>query len=270
MSSEGSAPVLVVAKSERKIVRAPVRMVNKIPMDILENNELNEAIKSLPSNYNFEIHKTIWRVRDTGAKKVGLQMPEGLLLFATTIADIVEKFTDCEETVIMGDVTYGACCIDDFTARALAIDLLVHYGHSCLIPIDRTSGIKVLYIFVDIKIDPLHFIETIKLNFAESERLCFVSTIQFVATLQGVAALLKSEGRNVVVPQAKPLSPGEILGCTSPRVSDVDSIVYLGDGRFHLESAMIHNPLIPAYRFVEYIVHLTVCNFFYHSHYKKT
>jgi len=32
----------------------------------------------------------------------------------------------------MGDVTYGACCVDDFTARALDVDLLVHYGHSCL------------------------------------------------------------------------------------------------------------------------------------------
>jgi len=32
----------------------------------------------------------------------------------------------------MGDVTYGACCVDDFTARALNVDLLVHYGHSCL------------------------------------------------------------------------------------------------------------------------------------------
>lgn len=32
----------------------------------------------------------------------------------------------------MGDVTYGACCVDDFTARALGADFLVHYGHSCL------------------------------------------------------------------------------------------------------------------------------------------
>jgi diphthamide biosynthesis enzyme Dph1/Dph2-like protein len=35
-------------------------------------------------------------------------------------------------TVIMGDVTYGACCVDDFTALALGCDMLVHYGHSCL------------------------------------------------------------------------------------------------------------------------------------------
>ena len=32
----------------------------------------------------------------------------------------------------MGDVTYGACCVDDYTARALGADLLIHYGHSCL------------------------------------------------------------------------------------------------------------------------------------------
>lgn len=32
----------------------------------------------------------------------------------------------------MGDVTYGACCIDDYSAKALDMDLLIHYGHSCL------------------------------------------------------------------------------------------------------------------------------------------
>ena len=32
----------------------------------------------------------------------------------------------------MGDVTYGACCVDDYTARALGCDMMVHYGHSCL------------------------------------------------------------------------------------------------------------------------------------------
>ena len=52
--------------------------------------------------------------------------------------------------------------------------------------------------------------------------------------------------------QVKPLSPGEILGCTSPRISDGENIVYLGDGRFHLESAMIANPSLAAYRYDPY------------------
>lgn len=42
---------------------------------------------------------------------------------------------------------------------------MVHYGHSCLVPIDRTSGIKMLYVFVDIKIDFQHFVETVAFNF---------------------------------------------------------------------------------------------------------
>jgi len=72
----------------------------------------------LPSNYNFEIPKTVWRVRTLKARRVALQMPEGLTLFATTIADILEKHTGAS-SVIMADVTYGACCVDDYSARAL-------------------------------------------------------------------------------------------------------------------------------------------------------
>nr|XP_021142746.1 2-(3-amino-3-carboxypropyl)histidine synthase subunit 1 isoform X2 [Columba livia] len=161
------------------------------------------------------------------------------------------RFTDAE-AVVMGDVTYGACCVDDYTARALGADFLVHYGHSCLIPIDTTQGLKMLYVFVDIKIDTSHFLETIRFNFTAGTSLAFVSTIQFVSTVQAAAQELRSQYK-VSVPQCKPLSPGEILGCTSPRLTqDTDAIVYLGDGRFHLESIMITNPGIPAYRYDPY------------------
>lgn len=52
-------------------------------------------------------------------------------MFACVISDILEVFCQVE-TLIMGDVTYGACCVDDYTARALGCDFLLHYGHSCL------------------------------------------------------------------------------------------------------------------------------------------
>ena len=111
------------------------KYTSQIPEEILNNADLNAAINVLPSNYNFELHKTIWRIKQSNSKKVALQFPEGLLMFACTIADIIEEFSGAE-TIIMGDVTYGACCVDDYTARALEADLLVHYGHSCLVPID--------------------------------------------------------------------------------------------------------------------------------------
>ena len=46
-------------------------------------------------------------------------------------------------------------------ARALGADLLVHYGHSCLVPVDATS-LAMLYVFVDIAIDLDHFLATVR------------------------------------------------------------------------------------------------------------
>lgn len=237
----------------------------------------------------------------------------------------------------MGDVTYGACCIDDYTAVALGCDMLVHYGHSCLgmcllpsfpvvltllaVPMNVTT-IKTLYVFVEIGIDSAHLAETIRSNFPDDRdtfhenlldseetrsqiapgtqigpsphlqieagegsstavtkskqptKLALVSTIQFVAALQRLKEDLSadvpedspssSSGRRVwrgkyeaMIPQARPLSPGEILGCTAPALPDVDALIYLGDGRFHLESIMIQNPTVPAFRYDPYSKKLT-------------
>ena len=38
----------------------------QVPADILNNAALNAAIAILPGNYNFEIHKTVWRIRQVG------------------------------------------------------------------------------------------------------------------------------------------------------------------------------------------------------------
>jgi 2-(3-amino-3-carboxypropyl)histidine synthase len=83
----------------------------------------------------------------------------------------------------MGDVTYGACCIDDFSAKAAGADFLVHYGHSCLIPVDQCN-LNVLYVFVEIAIDLKHFIDSVKSNFPKENRVALVSTIQFSSSLR--------------------------------------------------------------------------------------
>lgn len=195
-------------------------------------------------------------------------MPEGLLIYAPIIADILEQFCGVE-SIVMGDVTYGACCIDDFTAKALGCDFLIHYAHSCLVPVDVT-GIKVLYVFVTIEIDTEHLLSTLTHHFPAGSRLTMVSTIQFNPTLHFIQKQLESRGITVLTPQIAPLSKGEVLGCTSARLKkrdnnkdnidddSWDAIVYLGDGRFHLESAMIHNPEIPAYKYDPYSRKFTI------------
>ena len=239
------------------------RALNQIPDDIMKDPTINEAIALLPSNYSFEIHKTIHRIRSLESKRIALQFPEGLLLFATTISDILTSFCPGTEYLIMGDVTYGACCIDDYTARALNCDLLIHYAHSCLIPISKEK-IATLYIFVDIGIDTAHLIATLTRNFPPGKTLAMVSTVQFNSTLHTIRPLLESEGLHILIPQISPLSKGEVLGCTAPKIgtksvdaSGADALIYLGDGRFHLEAAMIVNPGLSSYRYDPYSRTLT-------------
>lgn len=76
-ASESTDVVIVKAKPARRIYKGAGRTINKIPPSILNDPEINEAIAALPQNYNFELHKTIWRVRELKSKRVALQLPEG-------------------------------------------------------------------------------------------------------------------------------------------------------------------------------------------------
>ena len=125
-------------------------------------------------------------------------------------------------------MTYGACCVDDLGAQALGCDLLVHYGHSCLVPIQHTA-IPCLYVFVEITIDVPHLVECLDLTLKampNRPHVNLLGTIQFRHALSEAQDLLRSEGYdyNTSIPQAKPLSPGEVLGCTSPALARNDGI----------------------------------------------
>lgn len=229
---------------------------NQIPDSISQNEDLKRAISVLPSNYNFEIFKTVWRVKSEEVRVVALQFPEGLLMYACIIADIIERFTGAKP-MILGDVTYGACCVDDFTAAKLGAQFLVHYGHSCLVPVSTTS-LKVLYVFVEIAFDPSHLAQLLPRHFQSDTRLALMGTVQFTAVAHQVLELVRTSLPRAFVPQEKPLSSGETLGCTSPPLPPCDALVFLADGRFHLESAMIRNPEVTAYRYDPYSKHLTI------------
>lgn len=236
----------------------PKRFIkNQIPASIANNPALNAAISLLPSNYNFEVQKSIHRILSSRATRVALQFPEGLLMYSLILSDIFKTFANVSQCFILGDVTYGACCVDDFSASALNADLLIHYGHSCLVPIDSTT-IPCLYVFVEIGIDVDRLIETVRLNIGhkEHQRLILAGTIQFSNAIRAAKLELERAGFTVLVPQSKPLSAGEILGCTSPAIPKGlgdDVLIFVADGRFHLEAFMIANPGIRAFRYDPYI-----------------
>ncbi|KAG7358069.1 diphthamide biosynthesis enzyme Dph2 [Nitzschia inconspicua] len=277
-------------QQQPRVVRRRRRNQAKDDAIVIDPKLLETAMKesNLPSAYSFEITKTVQRILQLNARHVALQMPEGLLLYASVLADVLKRLVaatcrkiSTNDTVptdvsslqvsILGDVTYGACCVDDLGAQALGCDLLVHYGHSCLVPIQHTA-IPCLYVFVEITIDVDHLIECFQLTMQEQIRqngncndasllphVYLLGTIQFRHALSQAKTMLQEKGYDVSIPQAKPLSPGEVLGCTSPVLATTTAestsdghhvnalVLFVADGRFHLESTLISNPQIPLF-----------------------
>lgn len=94
--------------------------------------------------------------------------------------------------------------------------------------------------------------ESVALNFKPDETLYLMGTVQFNKTLYIAKTMLEKEPHcfgSVKIPQTKPRSGGEVLGCTSPALPQAGSVIFVSDGRFHIESTMIKNPHL---RFFQY------------------
>lgn len=78
--------------------------------------------------YDFELQEAIKRIREEKARRVCIQMPDGLKPKATEIAQQLEEQTGAEVLVWM-DSCFGACDIP-LELKNLKVDLLIQFGHS--------------------------------------------------------------------------------------------------------------------------------------------
>ena len=78
--------------------------------------------------YDLELEKAASEIKKQKAKKVCLQLPDGLKPKAREIADFLKKETKAEIIIWLGSC-YGACDIPK-QAENLGIDLLIQWGHS--------------------------------------------------------------------------------------------------------------------------------------------
>ena len=258
-------------KKPRRVIRRKKRPNADVPAvdPVLLQKVVEES--GLPKAYSFEIDKTVQRIASLKASHVALQMPEGLLLYATVLADALKRLApSLQDVSILGDVTYGACCVGDLDAQALGCQLLVHYGHSCLVPIQHTV-IPCLYVFVEIQMDIPHSVDCLDTTLQQQgfrgekePHIYILGTVQFRHALVEAKEMLMTQKnyKHVSIPQAKPLSPGEVLGCTSPKLHQHETehavVCFVADGRFHLESTLISNPHITKfYRYDPYGKYLT-------------
>ena len=112
-----------------------------------------------------------------------------------------------------------------------------------------------MYVFVEIGIDVQHLISSIQLNFPKEKfpSLLLAGTVQFLAAVQAAKRQLTEDGYFIDIPQSRPLSAGEMLGCTAPSLNtDISTAIFVADGRFHLEAFMIANPNISVFKYDPY------------------
>ncbi|KAG9332962.1 hypothetical protein JZ751_013991 [Albula glossodonta] len=91
----------------------------------------------------YQIKETCDVIKKRGFQKVALQFPDELLVDSVQIASQIESETEAK-VYILGDTSYGSCCVDEVAAEHAGAQYLVHYGRSCLSPSRR---LPVMYVF---------------------------------------------------------------------------------------------------------------------------
>lgn len=83
-------------------------------------------------DYDLELDNVISNIKNSNAKLVLLQFPDGLKPYATAVVDYLEEHTNAEFIIWMGSC-YGACDTP-VGLENLGIDLVVQFGHSDMMP----------------------------------------------------------------------------------------------------------------------------------------
>ena len=78
--------------------------------------------------YNLELEKAVRKVKDSKAKLVCIQLPDGLKPKADGIQREIEEKTDAK-VVIWLESCFGACDVP-LEVERLGVDLLIQWGHS--------------------------------------------------------------------------------------------------------------------------------------------
>ena len=177
------------------------------------------------NSYDFELDRIKELIKNNDARRVGLQLPEGLKTVAIEIASEITKDTGAE-VIISGSSCYGACDVDEKLERM--VDILFHFGHS------EMGNRKCIFIELKSNVG-IKFVMEKAIAELKGDCVGVVATVQHVHALEEAKILLAHLGKRAVIGKSKHLKyDGQVLGCDfySATVS-CDEILFLGSGSFH-------------------------------------
>ena len=130
---------------------------------------------------------------------------------------------------ILGDTSYGDCCVDEVAAEHLSSDGVIHFGNTCLTP---TQRLPVLFIFTRNTVDLAELAEKVKS--VEGDSVFLFYDVRFDSFLrEKTAEICDAEPRLVLThcvaqpPEDDLYKAGRLLP-TSDLPNEKDSILYLG------------------------------------------
>jgi 2-(3-amino-3-carboxypropyl)histidine synthase len=183
--------------------------------------------------FDFEEERIEEEITKLGAKRVLLQLPEGLKPEAPRLAKIVEKTGALP--IISADPCYGACDVAINEAESLGVDLIVHFGHSKLLKHER---VPTIYIEARATVPVDRAVEQALPLLSKYVKIGLATSVQHVQVLNQGREILTRAGKTVVIGDGGQMSyPGQVSGCNYSNVKaiadDVDAFLFIGGGLFH-------------------------------------
>ncbi len=167
------------------------------------------------------------------AKRVLIQLPEGLKAQGPRLATVIEKAGALP--IISADPCYGACDLAIQEAEILRADLLVHFGHSQM---TTQSRVPTIYIEAKAEITIKEAVNKALPHLKDWKNLGLATTVQHVDMLSEARELLIKAGKSVAIGDTGKLKyAGQIIGCNYSNAKavakDVEAFLFIGGGRFH-------------------------------------
>jgi len=221
MTSLSTAPVL----------STPETHIFEDPTPILQSDfplRLDDAqIQSV-----YEVERTAQEIVEGRWKTVALQFPDSMLRDSTRVFEALERALEHQSVgsdkgqteevkaeegseksfntatneshavesqqkhklFILGDTSYGACCVDEIAAEHADAEVVVHYGRSCLSP---TARLPVIYVFTSRPLDLNHVIQSFETTYKErgkEEKVLLVADMVYNSHVSAVLQQLKERG----------------------------------------------------------------------------
>ncbi len=183
--------------------------------------------------FDFEEERIKQEISKAGAKRVLMQLPEGLKPEAPRLAKIVEKAGALP--IISADPCYGACDLATSEAENLGVDLLIHYGHAKLL---RHEKVPTVYLEARAIVSMDSAVEKALTLLKAYGNVGLATTVQHVQNLDVAREILIRAGKTVVIGEAGRMAYlGQVLGCDYSNAksiaADVEAFLFVGGGRFH-------------------------------------